>query len=169
MKVVLVVLSLGRMGRKKHQAGDDRPFTVLDRGRGGLSNDNQKKDRDKQKMFQNKNEETDHVESDEGWYSRDISENSENYNSSEDNGNTRGFAEIEEESFNQNKTFAEFDSLSTFATPEIGVAECGRLGRPCRLPRTIHPDPHNPSQVSDYISQYLKTNVIREKGELGKN
>ena len=143
------------MGRMKHHAGDDRPFSALDRKREALAQKNDKTGKDKQKLVQRNQRKNENVESDEGWYSRDVSENSENYNSSEDI--------IETSVFAGTKAASEPAKRKTDPVWTMTPLPCQCPSQAARRSLPHQPDPHNPAQVQAFISQYLRTNVAREQ------
>ena len=135
---------LGKMGRMKQYTGDDRPFSALDRKRGVLAH----------KMVQRNQRKDENVDSDEGWYSRDVSENSENYNSSEDIIDTAVF--VSEPAKDKTDPVWTMSPLPCQCPPQAA-----------RRSLLNQPDPHNPLQVQAFISQYLRSNVVRE--QIGMN
>ena len=149
------------MGRIKGNAGDDRPFSVLDRKRWELAQKNDKTGKDKQKMVQRNKRKDENVDSDEGWYSRDVSENSENYNSSEDIIDKAVFA----------ATKAASEPAKDKTDPVWTISQLPSQCPPHVARRYIlnQPDPHNPLQVQAFISHYLRANVVREQKGMNMN
>ena len=152
---------LDKMGRIKGNAGDDRPFYVLDRKRGALAQKNDKTGKDKQKMIQRTQRKEENVESDEGWYSRDVSENSENYNSSEDI--------IDTAVFSGTKAASEPEKDKTDPVWTMSPLPCQCPPQAARRSLLNQPDPHNPLQVQAFISHYLRANVVREQKGMNMN
>ena len=130
------------MGKKTDKTEDDRPFSGMDRGR--VVPGREKHQRERCKKMRKKNKD-DTEESDEGWYSRDmseISENSEcveNSNSSEDNADK----------------------------PELVKTENPWKTNVIRRLLLNSPDPNNPQQVQAFISHFLRNNVVRDRGTVG--
>ena len=120
------------MRRKAKKARDDRPFSALERGWGVLTSRKQR-----QEIFWRRSKKQISEESDEGCYSEEFSDNSDNLISTDDSLNAN---EIDKDSFSTG----------------IGISP-----PPLALPP---PDPHNPEQVQEFISHYLRTNIFKRKG-----
>ena len=128
------------MGRKTDKAEDDRPFSGMYKGRVVPGREKHQKERWKKMRKKNK---YDTEESDEGWFSRDMSEISENSESGE----------------NTNSIEDNADKPELVKSPaETNVSRRFLLNSP---------DPHNPQQVQAFISHFLRNNVVREKGTVG--